>query len=106
MCTDHPVFAGPAKNGGWRIGIWVQPGARKTEVAGMHGDYLKIRLQARAVDNKANSALTVFVSKILGIKASQVVIESGHASRQKNLLLDVEEEPDWNVFSEKALGKP
>ncbi|ACU88532.1 DUF167 domain-containing protein [Desulfomicrobium baculatum] len=106
MCTDHPVFAGPAKNGGWRLGIWVQPGARKTEVAGLHGDFLKIRVQARAVDNKANSALTVFVSKILGIKASQVVIESGHASRQKNLLLDVEEEPDWKVFSEKALGKP
>ncbi len=72
----------------------------------MHGEYLKIRLQAPAVDNKANNALIVFVAKILGIKTSQVVMESGHASRQKNLLLDMEEEPDWDRFSERALGKP
>jgi uncharacterized protein len=106
MGADQPVYAVPARNGGWRLGIWVQPGARKTEVAGMHGDYLKIRLQAPAVDNKANNALIVFVAKILGIKTSQVVMESGHASRQKNLLLDMEEEPDWKRFSERALGKP
>lgn len=68
----------------------------------MHGDYLKIRLQAPAVDNKANSALLAFVAGILGIKTSQVVMESGHASRQKNLLLMVEEEPDWNLFSARA----
>ena len=72
----------------------------------MHGDYLKIRLQAPAVDNKANNALIVFVARTLGIKTSQVVMESGHASRQKNLLLDMEEEPDWDRFSERALGKP
>ncbi|MBP9943748.1 MAG: DUF167 domain-containing protein [Desulfomicrobium sp.] len=106
MGMDSPVYAGPARSGGWRLGIWVQPGAKKTEVAGMHGDYLKIRLQAPAVDNKANNALIVFVAKILGIKTSQVVMESGHASRQKNLLLDMEEEPDWDRFSERALGKP
>ncbi|MGE4440120.1 MAG: DUF167 domain-containing protein [Desulfomicrobium sp.] len=103
---DRPVYAGPARKGGWRLGIWVQPGAKKTQLAGMHGEYLKIRLQAPAVDNKANNALIVFVADILGIKTSQVVMESGHASRQKNLLLDMEEEPDWNRFSERALGKP
>lgn len=99
--TDRPGFAGPAK-GGWRLCVWVQPGAKKTELAGMHGDYLKIRLHAPAVDNKANNALTVFVAKVLGLKSQQVSIESGHGSRQKNLLLHTEEEPDWNVFSVRA----
>jgi len=99
MGMDLPAYAAPAPKGGWRLGIWVQPGAKRTEIAGMHGDCLKIRLQAPAVDNKANNALVAFVAGILGIRTSQVVMESGHASRQKNLLLHVEEEPDWNVFS-------
>lgn len=102
MSADLPVFAAPASKGGWRLGVWVQPGAKRTQVAGLHGDYLKIRLQAPAVDNKANNALVAFVAGILGIRTSQVVMESGHASRQKNLLLNVEEEPDWNVFSARA----
>ncbi len=102
MDADRPAYAGPAKGGGWRLLVWVQPGAKKTELAGMHGEYLKIRLHAPAVDNKANNALTVFVAKVLGLKGQQVVIESGHGSRQKNLLLHTEEEPDWNVFSVRA----
>jgi len=100
--NDRPVYAGPAKDGGWRLCLWVQPGAKKTELAGMHGEYLKIRLRAPAVDNKANNALTVFVAGLLGIRTPQVVIESGHGSRQKNLLLLTEEEPDWNVFADRA----
>lgn len=97
MDAHRPVFAGVSRNG-WRLSVWVQPGAKKTELSGMHGDYLKIRLQAPAVDNKANTALVGFVAKRLGLRASQVRIESGHASRQKNLIVETEEEPDWQQF--------
>lgn len=72
----------------------------------MHGNFVKIRLQAPAVDNKANNALTGFVAKILGIKAQQVTLESGHGSRQKTLLVYTEEEPDWKVLSGQAYVKP
>jgi uncharacterized protein (TIGR00251 family) len=102
VAKDRPVWAGPARDGGWRVSLWVQPGAKRTELAGMHGDHLKIRLRAPAVDNKANNALTVFVAELLGMKTQQVVMESGHASRQKNLLLMTEEEPDWSVFASRA----
>jgi hypothetical protein len=102
MAADRPEYVGPAKGGGWRVSVWVQPGAKRTELAGLHGGCLKIRLQAPAVDNKANNALTAFVAGVLGIKAPQVVIESGHGSRQKNLLVYTEEEPDWNAFSVRA----
>ena len=99
MAADLPAYAAPASRGGWRLRVWVQPGAKRTQIAGMHVDCLKIRLQAPAVDNKANNALIEFVAVILGMRTSQVVMESGHASRQKNLLLNVEEKPDWNLFS-------
>ena len=100
--SDRPIYAAAAKSGGWRISLWVQPGAKKTGLAGMHGDYLKVRLRAPAVDNKANNALMEYIAELLGVKTSQVVIESGHASRQKNLLLLTEDEPDWKVFAGRA----
>jgi len=35
--------------------LHVQPGAKLTEVAGVHGDALKVRLAARPVEGQANS---------------------------------------------------
>lgn len=94
----RPACVTPAKEG-WRISVWVQPGARKTEFAGMHGEHVKIRLRAPAVDNKANTALTLFVAEALGLRPRQVVIESGHGTRRKSLIVHTEEEPDWSPFS-------
>jgi uncharacterized protein len=65
--------------------LHVQPGARRTEVAGLHGERLKIRLAARAVDGAANEALVEFLSDRLGAPKRGVVIEAGASSRQKRL---------------------
>jgi hypothetical protein len=73
----------------------VQPGARHSEVAGEYQGCLKIRLQAPAVDNKANKALVAFVAKTLNMKKSQVAIKSGHTNRRKLLALDTAEALDW-----------
>lgn len=63
--------------------LHIQPGAKKTEVAGEHGDALKIRLAAPPVDGKANSALIAFVADRLGIAKSAVSLKSGQSSRRK-----------------------
>ncbi|MGL6070764.1 DUF167 domain-containing protein, partial [Craterilacuibacter sp.] len=42
---------------GVRLTLHVQPGAKKTQCAGEHGEALKIRLAAPPVDGKANHAL-------------------------------------------------
>lgn len=76
----------------WRAGegcitltLHVQPGAKKTEVAGLHGDALKIRLAAPPVDGKANAALIGFVADRLGLPKSAVSLKSGQTSRRKVL---------------------
>jgi len=63
----------------------VQPGAKRTEVAGVHGDRLKIRLAARAVDGAANAALIGFLAERFAVRRGDVRIESGGASRQKRV---------------------
>jgi uncharacterized protein len=63
--------------------LHIQPGAKKTEVAGVHGDALKIRLAAPPVDGKANAALIAFVADRLGLAKSAVSLKSGQTSRRK-----------------------
>ena len=63
--------------------LHIQPGAKKTEVAGEHGDALKIRLAAPPVDGKANAALLEFIAARLGLAKSAVTLKSGQTSRRK-----------------------
>jgi uncharacterized protein (TIGR00251 family) len=65
--------------------LHIQPGAKKTEVAGLYGDALKIRLAAPPVDGKANAALIEFVANRLGVAKSTVSLKSGQTSRRKVL---------------------
>ncbi len=65
--------------------LHVQPGAKRTESAGLHGERLKIRLAARAVDGAANAALAAYLAERLGASRRGVVIEAGETSRQKRV---------------------
>jgi uncharacterized protein (TIGR00251 family) len=65
--------------------LHIQPGAKKTEIAGQHGDALKIRLAAPPVDGKANDCLIAFLAKRLGIARTGVALEAGVSSRSKRV---------------------
>ncbi|MDQ5918436.1 MAG: uncharacterized protein QG660_1549 [Pseudomonadota bacterium] len=72
-----------AADGRLTLTLHIQPGAKKTEVAGEHGDALKIRLAAPPVDGKANAALLAFIAERLGVPKSAVTLKSGQTSRRK-----------------------
>ena len=74
-----------ATDGRITLTLHIQPGAKKTEFGGLHGDALKIRLAAPPVDGKANEALIKFVADTLGLPKSAVTIKSGQTSRRKAL---------------------
>jgi uncharacterized protein len=76
-----------AAHGRITLTLHIQPGAKKTEFAGLHGDALKIRLAAPPVDGKANDALVKFVAETLGLPKSAVTLKSGQTSRRKVLEL-------------------
>lgn len=63
--------------------VHAQPGARRTEVAGLHGDALKIRVAAPALEDRANEALIDFIAEKLGIAKRDVALVSGARSREK-----------------------
>ena len=74
-----------AANGRITLTLHIQPGAKKTEFAGRHGDALKIRLAAPPVDGKANEALVKFIAATLHLPKSSVMLKSGQTSRRKVL---------------------
>ena len=74
-----------AADGRITLTLHIQPGAKKTEFAGLHGDALKIRLAAPPVDGKANEALIKFVAETLKLPKSAVNLKSGQTSRRKVL---------------------
>jgi uncharacterized protein len=74
-----------AADGSLLLKIHVQPGARRTEVAGLHGDALKVRVAAAAVEDRANEALVAFIAQRLGVARRDVAIASGARSREKRV---------------------
>jgi uncharacterized protein len=71
----------------WLLEVRVQPGASRTGFAGLHGERLRIRLNAPPVDGRANEALVEFIAAACGVAKSRVTLERGLAGRQKCLRL-------------------
>lgn len=68
--------------------LHVQPGASRSEFAGKHGERIKVRLAARAIDGKANAALIEFLAEHFKVPRRCVRIESGLKSRQKRVVIE------------------
>ena len=69
--------------GGVEIVIHAQPRASRSEVVGLHGDALKVRLAAPPVDGAANLELIRVMAKVLGVPKSSVEVTRGYSSKSK-----------------------
>jgi uncharacterized protein (TIGR00251 family) len=69
----------------WVLTLHVQPGARRTEAAGLHGDALRLRLAAPPVDGKANAELIRFLAEAFDVPRRSVTLISGETSRRKRV---------------------
>ncbi len=67
------------------LAVRVQPRASKTEISGVLDGALKVRLQAPALEDRANEALCEFLAHLLKTPKSAVRIVSGHRSRSKRV---------------------
>jgi uncharacterized protein (TIGR00251 family) len=83
-------FAQKDANGFLRLSLHVQPGARKTELAGLHAGALKVRIAAAPEDGAANKALCEFLASFFGIAKTSVSILQGQSSRKKTILIQAD----------------
>lgn len=93
-----PLWVRPVGENCWHILVHVQPGAKKSAVAGEVEGRLRLRIAAQAVDNKANKALIAFVAKLLHVRPNRIRLERGETSRKKTLTVSDIVEPDWSAL--------
>ena len=63
--------------------LHVKPGAKRSEIVGLHGDALKIRLAAPPIEGRANEALLKFIAGIFAVPLRNVELHQGGQSRHK-----------------------
>jgi uncharacterized protein len=67
------------------IQVYVQPGAKSTEIAGFHDGSLKIRLNVPPIKGRGNIALQEFLAKLFHVSPKQVKLLRGEKSRRKTI---------------------
>src|SRR5437588_6136968 len=72
-----------AVEGGVLVSLKVQPRASASEICGVAGNELRVRITAPPVDSAANQALLEFLAERLGCRKNALVLVKGHTSRHK-----------------------
>jgi uncharacterized protein len=81
----NQLLALTSREGSVVFTVRVQPRASRDEVAGVMDGALKVRLQAPALEDRANMALCEYLARLLKTPKSAVRILSGERSRTKRL---------------------
>ena len=82
----NPPCLSPHKEG-VVLAVRVTPKSSRTRILGLHGDALKLSLQAPPSEGQANRELIAFLAKTFSLPKCRIDILSGELSRHKKLLL-------------------
>ena len=76
-------------NDGVILDLSVVPGAKRTELIGLHDGALRVRLAAPPVDGKANDALLAWLADQLGLARRALTLVRGASARRKQVIVPV-----------------
>ena len=68
---------------GYIVAVHAQPGAKRSEISGLHGERLKVRIAAPPLEGRANEALIEFLAQRLGLPRSKLRVLKGLQGRAK-----------------------
>lgn len=63
--------------------MWVQPGAQRSECAGLYAGAVKLRVVARPQDGAATAEALELLARLLGVRVTDVSLLRGRTSRRK-----------------------
>ncbi len=71
-----------------RLRLRVVPNAKKSECVGRHGDAVKVKISAPALEGRANEALIEFLAEALDVARRDLTLVSGEKSRDKMIAVE------------------
>ena len=84
--SDLPSYVTVSK-GRTLLDVFVQPGAAKDAIVGVHGPALKVKIKAPPVDGRANRGVESFLEKALGTGRGSASVVAGASSRHKRVAI-------------------
>ncbi len=78
-----PAWRRIAADGSLTLALHVQPNAKRSEITGVRGDAVRVRLAAPAVEGKANVALIAWLADAFGVPERAVTLLRGARGRRK-----------------------
>lgn len=87
METNNLKFLRVDKNG-VILSVRIVPNSSQNSVLGYCDEYIKIKITAPAIENKANKQLILYLSELLSIPKTKISFVSGEKSRIKRILLN------------------
>lgn len=82
------AFTVTPRGAGVRFAIHVQPRSKRPGIDGVHGDALRVRVQAPPVEGAANDAVVQVLAAALSVPARAVRIAAGTSGRKKFVDVD------------------
>jgi uncharacterized protein len=70
------------------LNVRVSPGSKRDEIVGWREDVLRVRVRAAPEKGKANDALCALIAAATATPKRSVVVERGHTSRDKLVLVN------------------
>ena len=71
---------------GLRIKVKIVPNSSKNDII-LENEFIKVKVTAQPIENKANKALIEFLSKSFKIPKTSIEIVKGDTSKEKTLLI-------------------
>lgn len=85
---------------GLLIRIKIVPNSSKNDLI-IEDEFIKVKVTAQPIENKANKALVEFLSKRFKVPKTSIEIVKGDTSKEKTLLFLIkDEEKKQNIISE------
>ncbi len=85
---------------GLLIRIKIVPNSSKNDLI-IEEEFIKVKVTAQPIENKANKALVEFLSKRFKVPKTSIEIVKGDTSKEKTLLFSIkDEEKKQNIISE------
>ena len=82
-------------NDGLLVNLKIVPNSSKNEII-LEEEFIKVKVTAQPIENKANKALIEFLSKNFKIPKTSIEIVKGETSKEKTVLFRIKDEEKIN----------